>query len=146
KGQDKHGSLAREVQRSAARLALSRAREQADRHSRSPCWQGAASTPRIRLGGPRGADYNPPPYQPAATHPPFCRSKIARQMAGHGCGCSPRRGYTRVARRPTVERLLITGVDGVLGGNLALKLADRTDILGLYGRQAVSCPLVRTAP
>ena len=37
-----------------------------------------------------------------------------------------------------MERLLITGVDRVLGGNLALALADRYEVLGVYEERAVS--------
>jgi len=44
-----------------------------------------------------------------------------------------------------VERLLVTGVDSMLGANLALALADRCEVLGLYERVAVESPLVRTA-
>jgi dTDP-4-dehydrorhamnose reductase len=44
-----------------------------------------------------------------------------------------------------VERLLVTGVDFPLGGNLALKLADRCEVVGLYCRRQVESPAVRTA-
>jgi dTDP-4-dehydrorhamnose reductase len=36
-----------------------------------------------------------------------------------------------------VERLLVVGVDGALGMNLALALVDRFDVLGLYDRHPV---------
>jgi dTDP-4-dehydrorhamnose reductase len=48
------------------------------------------------------------------------------------------------ARRPEMERLLVTGVDYPLGANLALTLSDRCDVLGLYGRHAVESPGVST--
>jgi len=44
-----------------------------------------------------------------------------------------------------MERLLVTGVDYPLGFNLAVALADRCDVLGLYGRHAVECPGASTA-
>ena len=44
-----------------------------------------------------------------------------------------------------MERILITGVDYALGANLALELADRAEVMGLYGRQAVECPGIGTA-
>ncbi len=44
-----------------------------------------------------------------------------------------------------MERLLVTGVDTLLGSNLALALAERCDVLGLYDRMVVESPLVRTA-
>jgi dTDP-4-dehydrorhamnose reductase len=49
------------------------------------------------------------------------------------------------ARRPKVERILITGVDHALGANLALELADRAEVMGLYSQQAVACPSIGTA-
>jgi dTDP-4-dehydrorhamnose reductase len=49
------------------------------------------------------------------------------------------------ARRPNVERLLITGVDRPLGASLARALADRCDVLGLYRDYAVDCPRLQTA-
>jgi dTDP-4-dehydrorhamnose reductase len=45
-----------------------------------------------------------------------------------------------------MERLLVTGIDYPLGANLALALADRLDVLGLYSRQAVECSHIATAP
>jgi dTDP-4-dehydrorhamnose reductase len=50
-----------------------------------------------------------------------------------------------LARRPKVERLLITGVDHALGANLALEWAGRAEVMGLYGRHAVACPSLVTA-
>lgn len=44
-----------------------------------------------------------------------------------------------------MERLLVTGVDYPVGANLALKLADRCDVLGLYHRHAVECSDFATA-
>ena len=44
-----------------------------------------------------------------------------------------------------MERLLITGVDTVLGNNLALSLADRCEVLGLHQRGTLVSPAVRTA-
>jgi len=44
-----------------------------------------------------------------------------------------------------VERILITGVDFALGANLALELADRAEVMGLYAGQAVECPGIGTA-
>lgn len=44
-----------------------------------------------------------------------------------------------------MERLLVTGVDQPLGSNLALTLADRMDVLGLYSQHAVRSSAVRTA-
>jgi dTDP-4-dehydrorhamnose reductase len=49
------------------------------------------------------------------------------------------------ARRPKVERLLVTGIDYPLGCNLALQLADRCEVLGLYNQQAVESSWFRTA-
>ncbi len=44
-----------------------------------------------------------------------------------------------------MERLLVTGVDTAVGSNLALRLADRFDVLGLYDRQAIESAYLRTA-
>ncbi len=44
-----------------------------------------------------------------------------------------------------MERLLVTGVDGPLGMNLALKLAEHFDVLGLHGERSVESPNLRTA-
>ena len=44
-----------------------------------------------------------------------------------------------------MERILITGVDFALGANLALELADRAEVMGLYAGQAVECPGIGTA-
>jgi dTDP-4-dehydrorhamnose reductase len=49
------------------------------------------------------------------------------------------------ARRPKVERLLVTGIDYPLGCNLALQLADRCEVLGLHNQQAVESSWFRTA-
>lgn len=44
-----------------------------------------------------------------------------------------------------MERLLVTGVDTLLGSNLALALSDRCEVLGLHDCFAVESPAVRTA-
>lgn len=44
-----------------------------------------------------------------------------------------------------MERLLVTGIETVAGGNLALALADRCEVLGLYHRQALESPAVASA-
>jgi len=44
-----------------------------------------------------------------------------------------------------VVRLLVIGVDTLLGSNLALALADRCEVLGLYDRLAVQAEGVKTA-
>ncbi len=44
-----------------------------------------------------------------------------------------------------MERLLVTGVDTLLGSNLALALADRCEILGLFGSLAVQGDGVQTS-
>lgn len=44
-----------------------------------------------------------------------------------------------------MERLLVSGVDSLVGGNLALALADRCDVLGLYEHTRLESPAVRTA-
>jgi dTDP-4-dehydrorhamnose reductase len=44
-----------------------------------------------------------------------------------------------------VERLLVCGIDSMLGANLALELAERCEVLGLYERAALESPAVRTA-
>jgi dTDP-4-dehydrorhamnose reductase len=49
------------------------------------------------------------------------------------------------ARRPKVERLLVTGIDTVAGGNLALALADRCSVLGLYEETALESSAVPSA-
>ncbi len=43
-----------------------------------------------------------------------------------------------------MERLLVTGVDGPLGSNLALALAEPFEVLGLYGDYVVESSVVRT--
>lgn len=43
-----------------------------------------------------------------------------------------------------MDRLLVTGVDGPLGSNLALALADRWDVLGLYSHTAVEAVGLQT--
>jgi dTDP-4-dehydrorhamnose reductase len=45
-----------------------------------------------------------------------------------------------------MERLLITGVDSVVGANLALALRDRWEVVGLYFHQPVELPGCRTLP
>lgn len=47
---------------------------------------------------------------------------------------------------PLSERLLIVGVDGLVGANLALALSDRTTVLGLYRDQTVELDGCQTAP
>jgi dTDP-4-dehydrorhamnose reductase len=42
-------------------------------------------------------------------------------------------------------RLIVTGVEGVLGGNLALALSERFSVLGLYHRRAIMLDGCRTA-
>jgi dTDP-4-dehydrorhamnose reductase len=48
--------------------------------------------------------------------------------------------------KPDPEKLLVIGVDGVVGANLALSLADRFEVFGLFHAQPVSLPGCRTAP
>jgi dTDP-4-dehydrorhamnose reductase len=43
-------------------------------------------------------------------------------------------------------RLIVTGVEGTLGGNLALALSERFSVLGLYHRRAIWLDGCRTAP
>jgi dTDP-4-dehydrorhamnose reductase len=43
-------------------------------------------------------------------------------------------------------RLIVTGVEGTLGGNLALSLSERFSVLGLYHQRAISLDGCRTAP
>ncbi|HEY2895233.1 MAG TPA: sugar nucleotide-binding protein [Pirellulales bacterium] len=43
-----------------------------------------------------------------------------------------------------MERLLVTGVDGCAGANLALALSDRCHVLGLHTRHAVACDAFET--
>ncbi len=47
---------------------------------------------------------------------------------------------------PLSERLLVVGVDGIVGANLALALSDRLTVLGLYPRRAVELDGCQTAP
>ncbi len=42
-----------------------------------------------------------------------------------------------------MERLLVTGIDSVVGGNLALSLSDHCQVLGLYDRVHLESPQVR---
>lgn len=49
-----------------------------------------------------------------------------------------------LARRPDVRKLLITDIDHVLGGNLALALADRFDVVGLTRRDDLEIDYCRT--
>lgn len=44
-----------------------------------------------------------------------------------------------------MERLLVTGMDSLLGANLAVALAGQCEVLGLYEHWVVESPLVRTA-
>lgn len=44
----------------------------------------------------------------------------------------------------TRQRLLVTGVDSVVGANLALSLADRFDVLGLFGSRSMELAGCRT--
>lgn len=44
-----------------------------------------------------------------------------------------------------MERLLVTGIDTLLGSNLALALSDRCEVLGLARQGALESPFVRTA-
>jgi len=48
--------------------------------------------------------------------------------------------------KPNPEKLLVTGVDGIVGANLALSLANRFAVLGLFRQRAVSPHGCRTAP
>ena len=41
-------------------------------------------------------------------------------------------------RKPTAEKLLITGADTCLGANLAISLADRFDVVGLSSQDGLS--------
>ena len=43
-------------------------------------------------------------------------------------------------------RLIVTGVEGALGGNLALALSQQFTVLGLYHRRAISLEGCQTAP
>jgi dTDP-4-dehydrorhamnose reductase len=43
-------------------------------------------------------------------------------------------------------RLIVTGVEGTLGANLALALSERFSVLGLHHRRAISLDGCRTAP
>jgi len=49
-------------------------------------------------------------------------------------------------RKPRPEKLLVTGVDGIVGANLALALADRFEVLGLFHGRPISLPGCATAP
>lgn len=44
-----------------------------------------------------------------------------------------------------MERLLVTSIESTIGSNLALALADRLDVLGLYDQIALEASSVRTA-
>jgi dTDP-4-dehydrorhamnose reductase len=44
-----------------------------------------------------------------------------------------------------VERLLVTGIDSVAGGNVALALADRCSVMGLYDETALESAAIPTA-
>ncbi len=44
-----------------------------------------------------------------------------------------------------MERLLVTGIDGLVGMNLALKLAEHYETLGLYTRHVVDSPHMQCA-
>jgi len=48
--------------------------------------------------------------------------------------------------KPDPERLLVTGVEGLVGANLALSLADRFDVLGLSAGHPVALPGCTTLP
>lgn len=48
--------------------------------------------------------------------------------------------------RTAPKRLLVTGVDGTLGANLAASLADRLDVVGLFEDHPVSLPGCHTEP
>jgi dTDP-4-dehydrorhamnose reductase len=48
--------------------------------------------------------------------------------------------------KPDSEKLLVIGVDGIVGANLALSLADRFEVVGLFHTRPVSLPGCRTAP
>lgn len=49
-------------------------------------------------------------------------------------------------REPNPQRLLVSGADGFLGANLALSLADRFAVLGLFGKRPISLAGCTTAP
>jgi len=49
-------------------------------------------------------------------------------------------------RKPDIEKLLVTGVDCVVGANLALSLGDRFEVVGLYQAHPVFLPGCTTAP
>ncbi len=48
--------------------------------------------------------------------------------------------------KPDSEKLLVIGVDGTIGANLALSLADRLEVVGLFRTHPVSLPGCRTVP
>lgn len=48
-------------------------------------------------------------------------------------------------RKPDPEKLLVTGVDGIVGANLALSLGDRCEVVGLYQAHPVFLPGCTTA-
>ena len=47
--------------------------------------------------------------------------------------------------RPDPERLLVTGVEGIVGANLALSLSRRFEVVGLFAGRPVSLPGCTTA-
>ena len=49
-------------------------------------------------------------------------------------------------RNPDPQRLLVVGVDGLLGGNLAMSLADRFDVLGLCRQRPLALDRCDTVP
>jgi len=49
-------------------------------------------------------------------------------------------------RKPEPEKLLVIGVDGIVGANLAFSLADRFEVVGRFPAQPVSLPGCRAAP
>ena len=75
---------------------------------------------------------------------------LSEDMAKHGSPTRTTEGPVVMADirhgRPPAERLFVTGADTVLGANLAVSLADRFTVLGLFTRHPVSLPGCDSAP
>ncbi len=72
-------------------------------------------------------------------HPPQDKKVHAQALSGRTVMEDP------THPQPDRQKLLVTGVDGMVGANLALSLANRFDVLGLFERHPVSLPGCRTA-
>jgi dTDP-4-dehydrorhamnose reductase len=89
---------------------------------------------RTPLGSPADDGYNPRPLEPAL-------EREVQRSTQSGYNVMDDFGHWK----PDPERLLVTGVEGIVGANLALSLSRRFEVTGLFADRPVSLPGCTTA-